>query len=391
MIDFSFCVPTCFILGKGSPSRAGSEIAKRGATRVLIVDDGGSYLSSLLDTVRESIRDAGLTVLEMHEKATKPSFSFISKGVEFCHTNNVDFVLAVGGGTVMDSAKGIAFFSVNEGELTDYVSYRKESSRCLPVACIVTLSGTGSEVSATAMLIDDLHEPNIKYPLFQESIRFVFSIMDPSLTYSLPIRHTLAGAFDAITHIFERYFNGPSGYDLQDRMCEGVISSIMANMKKVIEDPEDYETRAQLQIASTLANSTLLGLGCDSDWAVHYMENPITTETHQLHGSTLAVIALAWMRYCYDRDLSKAVNFALRVMQVLPRENNRKTALAGIDAFEAFLREVGLPTRLSEIGLASDRFEEMARRAQVTAGHQYVGNISRLSLDEVQAIYKIAE
>ncbi|MCC7576506.1 MAG: iron-containing alcohol dehydrogenase, partial [Methanomethylovorans sp.] len=103
------------------------------------------------------------------------------------------------------------------------------------------------------------------------------------------------------------------------------------------------------------------------------------------------VIALAWMRYCYDRDLSKAVNFALRVMQVLPRENNRKTALAGIDAFEAFLREVGLPTRLSEIGLASDRFEEMARRAQVTAGHQYVGNISRLSLDEVQAIYKIAE
>jgi len=390
MIDFSFCIPTCFILGKGSPARAGSEIAKRGGSRVLIVHDGGSYLEDLLCTVRKSIEDEGLTVLEMEEKATSPRFSLISQGIGFCRANRVDFILAVGGGTVMDTAKGIAFLAVNDGRLTDYVLHRAQSSKCMPVASVVTLSGTGSEVSGTAMIIDDLHEPAIKYPLFQESIRFLFSIMDPDLTASLPMRNTLAGAFDAITHIMERYFNGPSGYDLQDRMCEGVMCSIMYNMRKVIQNPTDYETRAQLQIGSTLANSTLLGLGCDSDWAVHYMENPITTETHQLHGSTLAVIAPAWMRHCYQRDLPKAVNFAVRVMGVSPRESDRATALAGIDALRAFLKEVGLPTRLSQIGIGPERFEEMARRAIATAGKEYIGEISRLNMDEVQAIYEIA-
>jgi alcohol dehydrogenase YqhD (iron-dependent ADH family) len=391
MIDFSFCIPTCFILGAGSPARVGGEIAKRGGSRVLIVHDGGSYLEDLLKIVRESIEDEGLTELEMEEIATSPCLSLIRKGIEFCRANKVDFILAVGGGTVMDTAKGIAFLAVNEGDLAEFVHHRTESSKCMPVASVVTLSGTGSEVSATAMIIDDLHEPVIKYPLFQKSIRFLFSIMDPTLTLSLPLRITLAGAFDAITHIMERYFNGPSGYDLQDRMCEGVMCSIMHNMRQVTKNPANYQTRAQLQIGSTLANSTLLGLGCDSDWAMHYMENPITTETHQLHGSTLAIIAPAWMRYCYGRDLPKAVNFAIRVMGVSSWESDQKTALAGIDAFQAFLEEVGLPTQLSQIGIGPDRFKEMAHRAVATAGKEYVGEISRLTVDDVQAIFKIAE
>lgn len=358
---------------------------------MLIVHDGGFYLEDLLQTIRKSIVDEGLIDLEMEEKATSACLSLIRRGVGFCRANRVDFILAVGGGTVMDTAKGIAFLAENDGELTDYVHRRTESSKCMPVASVVTLSGTGSEVSATAMIIDDLHEPVIKYPLFQESIRFLFSIMDPTLTSSLPLRITLAGAFDAITHIMERYFNGPSGYDLQDRLCEGVMCSIMHNMQQVIKNPADYRTRAQLQIGSTLANSTLLGLGCDSDWAMHYMENPITTETHQLHGSTLAIIAPAWMRYCYGRDLLKAVNFAVRVMGVFPCGTDQMTALAGIDAFQALLEEVGLPTHLSQIGIGPDRFKEMAHRAVATAGKEYVGEISRLTVDEVQAVFKIAE
>jgi hypothetical protein len=391
MRDFSFCIPTCFIFGLGSPARAGNEIAKRGGRRVLIVHDGGSYLEDLLQTVRKSIEDEGLIDLEMEEKATSPCLSLICKGIAFCRANQVDFILAVGGGTVMDTAKGIAFLAVNDGNLTDYVHHRAESLKCMPVASVVTLSGTGSEVSATAMIIDDLHEPVIKYPLFQESIRFQFSIMDPTLTSSLPLRITLAGAFDAITHIMERYFNGPSGYDLQDRLCEGVLCSMMHNMRQVIKNPSDYETRAQLQMGSTLANSTLLGLGCDSDWAMHYMENPITTETHQLHGSTLAIIAPAWMRFCYERDLPKAVSFAVRVMGIVPKESDQKTALAGIDAFQAFVEEVGLPTHLNQIGIGPDRFRELAQLAVATAGKEYVGELSRLTREEVQAIFTIAE
>ena len=311
MKDFSFCIPTRFVVGKNSASQVGELIRQYGGRKVLIVEDGGSYLSALLENVRASIKGAGLEAVQTPFKAVSPRLSIVMENVRLCKEEGIDFILAVGGGTVMDTAKAIAFFCENDGDLTEYVQYRKASPKCAKVASIVTLSGTGSEVSATAMIIDDRSVPEIKYPLFQESIRFLFSVMDPSLTCTLPMRTTIAGAFDAITHIMEHYFCGPSGYDLQDRMCEAVISSIMANMRAVRENPSDYGTRAQLQMGATLANSTLLGVGCDSDWAVHYMENPVTTMTHNLHGSTLAIISVAWMRYCFRRDLRKAVNFAV--------------------------------------------------------------------------------
>ena len=391
MKDFSFCVPTRFIVGKDSPAHVGEQIAAYGGHRVLIVDDGGSYLTELLRSVRSSIEREGLEAFEIEHKAVSPRLSIVMEGVRFCRKNDIDFILAVGGGTVMDTAKAIAFFCENDGDLTEYVLYRKSSPRCRKVASVVTLSGTGSEVSATAMIIDDRQEPEIKYPLFQESIRFLFSVMDPSLTCTLPMRTTMAGAFDAITHVIEHYFCGPSGYDMQDRMCEAVMSSIMANMRAVKDNPADYGTRAQLQMGSTLANSTLLGIGCDSDWAVHYMENPVTTLTHNLHGSTLAIISVAWMRYCYGRDLPKAVNFARRVMDVAPQVTDEQTAIKGIDALEEFLREMGLPVRLSEIGIKPDLFPVLADRALQTAGSERVGGVSLLTRDEVMEIYKLAE
>ena len=391
MKDFSFCVPTRFIVGKDSPAHVGEQIAAYGGHRVLIVDDGGSYLTELLRTVRSSIAREGLESFDIENKAVSPRLSIVMEGVRFCKENDIDFILAVGGGTVMDTAKAIAFFCENDGDLTEYVLYRKASPKCRKVASVVTLSGTGSEVSATAMIIDDRQEPGIKYPLFQESIRFLFSVMDPSLTCSLPMRTTMAGAFDAITHIMEHYFCGESGYDMQDRMCEAVMSSIMANMRAIKENPTDYETRAQLQMGSTLGNSTLLGIGCDSDWAVHYMENPVTTLTHNLHGSTLAIISVAWMRYCFRRDLPKAVNFAVRVMGVAPQDDDEQTAIKGIDALEAFLKEMGLPVRLSELGIKPDLFPVLADRALQTAGSERVGGVSHLTREEVIEIYKLAE
>ena len=391
MKDFSFCVPTRFIVGKDSPAHVGEQIAAYGGHRVLIVDDGGSYLTELLKTVRSSIVREGLEAFGIERKAVSPRLSIVMEGVRFCKENDIDFILAVGGGTVMDTAKAIAFFCENDGDLTEYVLYRKASPKCRKVASVVTLSGTGSEVSATAMIIDDRQEPPIKYPLFQESIRFLFSVMDPSLTCSLPMRTTMAGAFDAVTHVIEHYFCGQSGYDMQDRMCEAVMSSIMNNMRAVKENPSDYGTRAQLQMGSTLANSTLLGIGCDSDWAVHYMENPVTTLTHSLHGSTLAIISVAWMRYCFRRDLTKAVNFAVRVMGVSPQATDEQTAIKGIDALEAFLKEMGLPVRLSEIGITPDLFPVLADRALQTAGSERVGGVSHLTREEVIEIYRLAE
>ncbi|MCF0237489.1 MAG: iron-containing alcohol dehydrogenase, partial [Sphaerochaetaceae bacterium] len=221
-------------------------------------------------------------------------------------------------------------------------------------------------------------------------IRFRFSIMDPALTYSLPLRHTLAGAFDAVTHIMEHYFNGTSGFDLQNRMCEGVMRSIIENMKAIIKNPKDYETRAQLMMGATLANSTLLGLGCNSDWASHYMENPVTTFTHVLHGEGLAVIVPAWMRYTYKKDIQKAVRFALEVMKVENSGSSEEIALRGINALEDFIGEIGLPKTLKELGVKEEDYETLANNSIITCGQPEVGGISKLKKDDVIKIYKLA-
>ncbi len=391
MQDINFCIPTRFIMGRGCYVGVGEEIKKCGGKNVLIVHSGGKYNTDVLASVRSSISSAGLTYYELGERVSQPRMSLVLRGVNLCKRIGIDFVLALGGGTVMDTAKAIAFFSENDGDLTEYVLSRSFSPKCLLVASIVTLSGTGSEISATAMIIDDRGGEEIKYPLFQDSIRFAFSMMDPTLTMTLPQIQTMSGAFDAITHIMEYFFCGSDAYELQGRMCEAVIHSIMSAMRSVKQQPDNYEIRAQLQMGATFANSTLLGLGCASDWAMHYMENPITTATHSPHGSTLAIIAPAWMKYCFRRDLRKAVNFAVRVMDVPARENDEATALAGIDALESFLREVGLPVRLSEIGVSRDRFELFAQRALDTSGKDYVGKISKLSREEILKIYSIAE
>ena len=387
MLDFTFFVPTRFVFGKGSPAKAGEEVSRYGK-RVLLHHDGGAYLSDLLETVRRSLRDAGLEVFEFSGVVPSPRLSLVLEGAEFCRENKIDCVLAVGGGSVMDSAKAIAFMAVNEGDFTEYVSYKRQSGKCLPLGCVVTLSGTGSEVSGTAMIVDDTKEPKIKYPLFQDAIRFRFAILDPSLTVTLPLPQTISGAFDAITHVMEHYFSGDSG--LQDRLCEAVIAASMDNMRAVLDRPEDWDVRAQLQIAATLANSGLLGIGGRSDWAMHYMENPITTATHQPHGSTLAIIAPAWMRYCYKRNIAKAAGFARRVMGIPAGGDDAAAALAGIDEFEKFLAGVGLPTRLSQIGVTAEQFAGFAKLAAETAGSERVGGVSRLTVPEIVEVYKLA-
>ena len=390
MKDFSICIPTRFVVGRGAAAGTGREIVRCGGKRVLLVHDGGSYLKELLETVADSVREAGLALWELPEPALSPSLSLIRRGVAFAREKEADFILAVGGGTVMDTAKGIAFLAANEGELEEYVLYRKESPFCLPCGCICTLSGTGSEISATAMILDDGAEPPIKYPLFQESLRFAFSILDPALTLKLPMKQTLSGAFDAFTHVMERYFNGESGYDMQDRLCEGMMRSLMENMREVVKNPEDYEVRAQLQMGATLANSNLLGLGCDSDWAVHYMENPITTATHQPHGWDLAIIAPAWYAYTWRKDVKKYAQFARRVLGVPRGESPEAEAAAGAEALKIFLKEVGMSVSLASIGIREEELPDFVERAFATAGAERLGNISRLSREEVLAIYQIA-
>jgi alcohol dehydrogenase YqhD (iron-dependent ADH family) len=321
-----------------------------------------------------------------------PHYTLIQKGVELCKKEKVDFVLAIGGGSVMDSSKAIAFFTKNPGDLSEYDHYKKLSPDCLPLGTIVTMAGTGSEISNNAMVVDDRNDAFIKYALFQDSFRFKFAIMDPELTYTLPLKQTVAGAFDMISHTMERYFNGENYVDLPNRLCEANMLTIMEQVRKVIKDPHDYEARANLFLTATIGNSPFLELGSASDWAVHNVENPITSTFHKTHGSTLAIITPAWMRYVYKRDLPKFVEFATRVMGVQADFYDLDTtALRGIEAFEQFIKEIGLPLHLSEIGITEDNFEMLADHATVDIGVERVGMVSQLTRDEVIKIYQIAK
>jgi alcohol dehydrogenase YqhD (iron-dependent ADH family) len=391
MLNFEFEFPTKLIFGKGSVDKVGKEVAKYGK-KVLIHHDGGDYLKELLGKVKGLLEAEGLTVLELGGVVPNPRYSLIQKGVELCRKENVDFVLAIGGGSVMDSSKSIAFFTKNDGELADFAHYKKMSPDCLPLGTVVTMPGTGSEISNNAMVVDDRTERLIKYPLFQNSFRFKFAVMDPELTYSLPMKQTVSGTFDIISHTMERYFNGENHVNLSNRLCEANLLTIMDEVRKVIKDPRNYEARANLFLAAMLGNSPIIEMGAASDWAVHNIENPVTTTFQQTHGSTLAIITPAWMKYVYKRDLPKYAEFATRVMGV-PADfyDLETTALRGIEALEQFIKEIGLPTRLSDIGVTEDSFEALADHATLDIGVERIGMVSQLTRDEVVEIYKLAK
>lgn len=391
MLNFELEFPTRIIFGKGSIDNIGKEVSKFGK-KILIHHDGGDYLDGLLGKVKTQLEAEGISFLELGGVVPNPRFTLIAKGIELCKKENIDFVLAIGGGSVMDSAKAIAFFAKNEGDLADYSHYKKLSPECLPLGTIVTMPGTGSEISNNAMVVDDRGDVFIKYPLFQNSFRFSFAIMDPELTYTLPLKQTISGSFDIISHTMERYFNGENSANLPNRLCEANLLTVMEEVRKVIKNPKDYNARANLFIAATMGNSPFLDMGVASDWAVHNIENPITTTFQKTHGTSLAIITPAWMKYVYKRDLKKFAQFATRVMGVQADPNDmEKTALRGIEAFEAFIKEIGLPTRLSEIGVTEESFEELADHATVDIGVEYIGMVSKLTRDELIKIYQLAK
>lgn len=391
MLNFELDLPTRIIFGKGSIDRVGKEISKYGK-KVLLHHDGGDYLKGLLDKIKGTLEAEGISFVELGGVVPNPRYSLILKGVELCKKENVDFVLAIGGGSVMDSSKAIAFFTKNEGHVDEYSHYKKLSPECLPLGTVVTMPGTGSEISNNAMVVDDRGENLIKYPVFQNSFRFTVAFMDPEITFTLPLKQTISGTFDIISHTLERYFNGKDRANLTNRFCEANLLTVMDEIRKVLRDPNDYEARANLFLASTLGNSPILDMGVASDWAVHNIENPVTTSFQQTHGSTLAIITPAWMKYVYKRDLEKFAQFATRVMGVQTDYYDLESiALRGIEAFESFIKEIGLPSRLSEIGVTEDSFEELADQATVDIGVEYIGMVSKLKREDLIKIYQLAK
>jgi alcohol dehydrogenase YqhD (iron-dependent ADH family) len=315
-----------------------------------------------------------------------PRLALVRQGIELCRKEKIDFILAVGGGSVIDSAKAIAIGVPYPGDVWDFFLRRAAVKASLPVGVVLTIPAAGSESSIGMVVTNE--EGLYKRDVVDEIVRPRFAILDPELTMTLPARDTANGVADILAHVLERYFTCEPGVDLTDRLCEAAMQSIMRTALLLESEPASYEYRAQIMWAGTIAHNDFLSLGRVGDWGSHMIEHELSAIYDVAHGAGLSVIFPAWMRYLYRREVQRFAQFAVRVFG-LPMDfaHPEATALAGIRSLEAFFRLLGLPITLAELGVPTDRLEEMARKCTERGS---VGNFVKLGQQDVLAIYRLA-
>lgn len=388
MDNFEFLSPTKIIFGKGTENQVGQEIKKCGAKKVLFHYGGGSIKrSGLYDKIVASLKEAGIDFIELGGVQPNPRVSLVREGIKLCRDNSIDFILAVGGGSVIDSSKAIGVGVPYSGDVWDFYAGKAEPKETLPVGVVLTIPAAGSEASKSSVLTNE--DGWYKRGLNVEIIRPKFAIMNPELTFTLPPYQTVCGASDIMAHIMERYFTYTPHVDLTDRLCEGTLKTVIKNLPIVLEQPDNYDARAEIMWASTIAHNDLLSTGRVGDWASHGIEHELSGIYDVPHGAGLAVVFPAWMKYVYKEGVDKFVQFAVRVWNVdMDFEDPERTALAGIDRLKAFYKSVGLPTSLKELNIPDDRLEEMADKC--TAGDtQTTGNFKKLGKQDVLNILKM--
>ncbi len=382
MEDFTYYCPTKIIFGKGTENKVGKEISEK---KILLHYGGGSIKKSgLYDKVIASLQNVGIEYVELSGVVPNPRISKVKEGIEICRKQGIAFILAVGGGSVIDSAKAIAAGVPYEGDVWDLFIKDIPIKNPLPVGVILTISAAGSEASPSSVITNETETR--KLHIRSDLLRPKFAIMDPELTFTLPKFQTASGIADMMAHVCERYFTNTSSVDLTDKLCEATLRSIIRNAKLVTNNPNDYEVRANLMWASTLAHNGLLGTGREEDWASHMIEHEISAFYDVTHGAGLAVIVPAWMKYVYKQDLERFAQFAKEVWGI-EAASKEEAALKGIEEMKIFFREIGLPTTLKEMELDNQKFGEMAK-ACTERGE--VGNFVKLSPADIVKIYELA-
>jgi alcohol dehydrogenase YqhD (iron-dependent ADH family) len=386
MENFTFLSPTKIIFGRGAEVETGRETAAL-ARRVLLHYGGGSARrSGLLDRVCDSLRGAGVEFVELGGVRPNPRLSLVREGIRLCCEKELTMVLAVGGGSVIDSAKAIAIGVPWTGDVWDFYLKKARPQEALPVGVVLTIPAAGSEASNGSVITNE--QGLFKKDAGGECLRPRFAIMNPELTFTLPPFQTACGAADIMAHVMERYFTRVTGVDFTDRMCEALLRTIIDNVPAALARPDDYDARAQIMWASTIAHNDLLGTGRIGDWATHCIEHEVSGIYDVAHGAGLAVLFPAWMRHVYRLDIARFARFAVEVWGVEPSfQQPERTALEGIGRTREFFHSIGLPVTLSELGVPDARFGEMAGKA-TAAGP--VGNFTRLGAAEVEAIYRLA-
>jgi len=388
MNNFSFQNATKIIFGKGTEENVGEE-TKLHSDKVLLHYGGGSIKQSgLYDRVTASLKKSGVAFVELSGVKPNPRLSLVKEGIKICRDNGINFILAVGGGSVIDSAKAIAVGVPYSGDVWDFYDGKGTPKEALKVATVLTIPAAGSESSPSSVISDD--EKQLKRGLTVEIIRPVFSIMNPELTYTLPAYQTACGAADIMAHIMERYFTNTTDVELTDRLCEAAMKTMINNVPQVLKKPDDYASRADVMWTGCVAHNDILGTGREGDWGSHMIEHEISAIYDVAHGAGLAVVFPAWMKYVYKHNVSRFVQFASRVFNVeIDFYNPEKTALEGIRRLEMFFESIGLPVRLSQMNIKNDKISEMAAKSTQKDSFA-VGNFVKLKTSDVAEILKLA-
>ena len=387
MNNFSFYSPTYFEFGRNTEEKAGKLISRFGGKKVLIHYGSGSVVrSGLLGRVIASLDAEGIHHIELGGAVPNPRSGLVYEGIELCRKEKVDFILAVGGGSAIDSAKAIAIGVPYEGDFWDFYTGRK-IEEALPVATILTLSAAGSEASASSVIT---HENGmVKRGTLSDKIRPVFSILNPELTTTLPPFQTAAGATDMFAHVLERYFTNTRDVEITDRLCEAVMLTIINEAPKAITNPADYEARANIMWAGMVAHNDICGVGRVQDWGSHQLEHELSALYDVAHGAGLAVMFPAWMKFTMKHDVMRFAQFAVRVFGCeMDFQQPERTAREGIERFESFLKAIGMPVRFKELGAKREDIPTLIEMLKMDK--RGVGNFVKLSAEDVEAIYNLA-
>lgn len=388
MENFRFLSPTEIIFGRGTENQVGEQVRKY-AQKVLFHYGGGSIKrTGLYARVMASLAQQGIEIVELGGVQPNPRLSLVREGIELCRREGITFILAVGGGSVIDSAKAIGVGVPYDGDVWDFYAGKAVPQATIPVGVVLTIAAAGSEASKSSVITNE--DGWFKRGINYDVIRPMFAIMNPELTFTLPPYQTACGVADIMAHVMERYFSPTPDIELLDRLCEATLKAVISSAYRVMDNPADYNARAQIMRAGTIAHNDLLSTGRIGDWASHQMEHEISAMYDLAHGAGLAIIFPAWMKYVYKQHLDRFVQFANRVWDVeVNFAHPEVTALEGIRRLERFFTDIGLPTRLSHADIGSEHLDEMAAKCRMTNGDS-VGQLVKLTRRDVLEIYKLA-
>ncbi len=388
MQNFMFRNETEIVFGKDTEQVIGAKVAGY-ATKILLHYGGGSVKATgLYDRIMASLKEANVEVVELAGVKPNPRVSLVREGIEICRKEEIGFILAVGGGSVIDSAKAISAGVNYDGDVWDLFTGTPIEHTCLPLATVLTIPAAGSETSSGTVISNE--EGAYKRSTGHPTLRPRFSILNPELTYTLPTYQTSCGLADMFAHVVERYFTNTTHVELTDRLGESTMKTIVNQGRLVMQDPNNYDVRAEIMLAGMIAHNDWVGIGRMGDWASHDLEHELSALYDIAHGAGLAIMIPAWMKFVYKHDVARFAQFANRVFDIeINAFDLEATALKGIAEVERFFKDLNLPTSFADAELPTSDIDEMSRK--LVEGRTHVGSFVEIKEEDARQIYNLAK